>query len=164
MQYSASSSPLNQVQKFPHQLRQRSDAVLHSGLQEIIFHGFFFFFRTEPLTNAPSRRTKERWNIAKSGLWSFETKGRTFEEIERLRHRHSICISINKNGFYILDSSTMKSLKVTREVGFGGMEKVSKVVKEDKCALKEMNVRQTSVSQQRLFIGEYEKNKHAWSP
>lgn len=37
------------------------------------------------------------------------------------------------------------------------MGKVSEVVKEVKYALKEMNVRDASVSQQRRFIGEYEK-------
>ena len=127
------------------------------------FNVSFVFVGTEPPPNTPNRRiienvrnetslkvtdtSKDEVLLLKAKISSLE------EEIEKLRHQQSVC----KNCFCILDQSTMLNLKVTHELGFGGMGKVSEVVKEDKYALKEMNLKNASVSHLRQFIGEYEK-------
>lgn len=79
-------------------------------------------------------------------------------ENENLSNRLSSLLNMNKQtSLQILDSETIESLRVIREISFGGSGKVVEVGKEEKYALKMMNPEETSVEKQRNFLGEYEK-------
>lgn len=61
------------------------------------------------------------------------------------------------NNVNILDSDEMSHFRVVREISFGGSGKVLEVDKEEKYALKEMNVSGAGVKELRNFVSEYDK-------
>lgn len=61
-----------------------------------------------------------------------------------------------KQDFRILDYDTLHSLRVIRDINYGGSGKVVEVIREKKYAMKVMNISDTNFDNQQKFINEYE--------
>lgn len=61
-----------------------------------------------------------------------------------------------KQDFRILDYDTLHSLRVIRDINYGGSGKVVEVIREKRYAMKVMNISDTNFDNQQKFINEYE--------